>query len=96
MGGAGLGDDAGLEGQGSDVADSALELLDQGVQVGGDDVAGQDRALIVAGQHVHSKGEGPDVQLLQQGGLGGSDALACGADPGILDDFDLGLVDLDA
>lgn len=85
---------AGGEGEACEVADSGLELVEEGGGVEGEDGLGQDGAVVVDAADLHTVLEGLHVELLEEGSLTGLDLLSLGADLEVLGDFDLSLHDL--
>lgn len=85
---------SGSEGEGSDVPDSGLEAAEDGGGVEVEDGLGEDGTVVVDLGDLHTVLKRLDVELLEEGGLGGLDLLALGGHLEILGDLDLSLDDL--
>jgi hypothetical protein len=82
------------QGESGQVLDSGLEELGDGFRGDTGLSWGEDVSIIIDVEEFHSILERLDVQLLQEGGLGGHDDLSGDADYDLVDDFDLSLLDL--
>lgn len=94
MGDGQFGEVAGFQGEGGQVGDSFLELLDKGFRAELEDGFGEHVSFVVDAVDFHTVTEGLLVHLGEEGGFGGSHDLSGLEHVHVFDDFDHTLVDL--
>ena len=84
----GDGGDADRERDGGDGLDTAGEAVDEGLLLDVEDGRGEDGAVVVDLDDLHTVGERRDVEHVQQGSLGSSDLVADSDDLNVVDNLD--------